>query len=267
MKNGNLPTMHLFAEIKRTDDENRIVEGYCFVNEEVGDGYKLTRSAMEEASEGYMQFPAIREMHGKNAAGLAEAITWDDKGCMIRTKIVDDAAWEKVKAGVYRGFSVGVNPKVVRGKEVLAVDWVENSLVDRPKDPDAQFNIMRADDLAGDTQCVELEDGDTLRSLAARAATVGRLDEIQAELTRAKESNESLTAEVERLKKLADPSQNKPVLHTGGGNPGNEPQKSKREELQEELQELTRADYTDKSEADKQAAFSRVQAIRNELGV
>jgi len=144
--------IRVFAPFTRVDDEARTVEGYCFVNELVeGDPYRLTRTAMEAATADYMTWGAVREMHTSAAAGTASdgsgelGVFWDDKGAMLRAKIVDDAAWEKVKAGVYKGFSVGVRPKVVRGKDVESCTWVENSLVDRPADPDAKFTLVRAD--------------------------------------------------------------------------------------------------------------------------
>lgn len=147
-----LPIIHLFGEITRRDDQERIVEGYVYVNPEVGDGVKLTRSAMEAATDDYMRWGAVREMHGRNAAGTAVDLTWDDKGAYFRCKIIDDAAWEKCKEGVYKGFSVGVKPLIVRGKDVTRCLWVENSLVDRPKDPDAAIALHRAEGYQGETE-------------------------------------------------------------------------------------------------------------------
>lgn len=152
--------IRIFAPITRVDSENRIVEGYAFVNEVVeGEGgIRLKRSAMEAATEDYMRWGAVRAMHQPIAAGTAEAVEWDEKGAFLRAKIVDDAEWAKVESGVYKGFSVGVRPRVVRGKSVEKCTWVENSLVDRPADPDAEFSIARADDADADID-VEIERG------------------------------------------------------------------------------------------------------------
>lgn len=134
-----LPVLHFFGEITRRDDAERTVEGYVFVNEDAGDGFRIRRSAMEAASDEY--FRNLREMHNpQTAVGTATDIVWDAKGCLCRFKIVDDAAWAKVVEGVYRGFSVGVRPLIARGSkpvDVTQVDWVETSLVDRPRDKDA----------------------------------------------------------------------------------------------------------------------------------
>jgi hypothetical protein len=149
--------IHLYGQIERRDDEARIVEGYVYVNEDVGDGRRLSRAAMEAATEDYMRWGAVREMHGANAAGTANdggatpglGVTWDERGAFFRCKVVDDAAWEKVKGGVYKGFSVGVRPMVVRGDTVTKCTWVESSLVDRPKDWDSRLTIARADGYDG----------------------------------------------------------------------------------------------------------------------
>lgn len=73
-------TFHLYGDILRRDEAERTVEGYVFVNEDPGDGLRLTRAAMEAATDDYMKWGAVREMHGKTAAGTCEALTWDEKG-------------------------------------------------------------------------------------------------------------------------------------------------------------------------------------------
>lgn len=130
-----------FETIERKEDGAYLVEGYAFVNEVVGGegGIRLKRSAMEAATPDYLKYGAIREMHQPIAAGTCLQATWDEKGCRLRAEIVDDAAIKKIERKVYKGFSVGVNPKLMRGKEVEECEWPETSLVDRPKDPDALF--------------------------------------------------------------------------------------------------------------------------------
>ena len=137
-----------YADISRVDDEQRIVTGMAFVNERVdGDPYTLTRSCMEKATSGYLEWAAVREMHGNSAAGTALNVDWKDEGAEITVRVVDDMAWKKVKEGVYKGFSVGVRPKIVRGNVVTEADWIETSLVDRPKDPGAKFSVFRVEEL------------------------------------------------------------------------------------------------------------------------
>lgn len=144
-----------FVPITRTEehDDYTLVEGYAYVNGRVpSDRYNLTRAAMEAASEGYMQFPAVREMHGSNAAGTGLGLSWDERGVHLSAKIVDPVARTKVKEGVYRGFSVGVQPTIVRGSDVTACRWNETSLVDRPADSDAVFTMVRVEGTEAETE-------------------------------------------------------------------------------------------------------------------
>ena len=141
--------------------EVRVPEGYGFVNEWVGDGYNLKRSSMVAATEDYMSWGAVREMHQPSAVGTALGrvtvtdadgnaeeldlgVSWDAKGAWLRTAVVGTEAILKLDAGVYKGYSVGIRATVMRGQDVEACTWIENSLVDRPADPDARIEIIRA---------------------------------------------------------------------------------------------------------------------------
>jgi hypothetical protein len=146
MPTQRMKPIHLFVPFetieRRDEDGAYIVEGYAFCNEVVGGegGIRLKRSAMEAATPDYLKFGAIREMHQPIAAGTCLQATWDEKGCRLRAEIVDDAAIKKIERKVYKGFSVGVNPRDMTEDRVVEVcDWPETSLVDRPKDPDALF--------------------------------------------------------------------------------------------------------------------------------
>lgn len=135
-------------EIVERGADQFIVEGYAFVNETVpGEkGISIRRSAMEAATHDYMTWANVREMHTANAAGVALSVDWDQKGAKIRAKIVDPTARMKCEEGVYKGYSIGVLPQVMRGKAVEKLLWYETSLVDRPMDPDAVFSIARRAD-------------------------------------------------------------------------------------------------------------------------
>lgn len=159
MKQSAAAPIQIFVPFTRVDPEKREVEGYAFVNEEVPSqpGIRLKRAAMEAATPDYIQWGALREMHDdKKAAGKTNTVEWEDKGALIRTKVVDDAAWQKVVEGVYKGFSVGVRPKLVRNGDIEKCVWVENSLVDRPADPDAIFTLVRVDESETDDNDVEI---------------------------------------------------------------------------------------------------------------
>ena len=99
--------MKLYAPFAKVDDEQRTVEGYA--STEALDSQKevVKREALIAALEPYMKFANIREMHGPSAVGIAHWAEIDEKGLRIGATIVDPLAWEKVKAGVYKGFSIG----------------------------------------------------------------------------------------------------------------------------------------------------------------
>ena len=142
----------------------------------------------------------------------------------------------------------------------MAVEWVENSLVDRPKDPDSKFTLMRADDAAKVLTCTVLEDNDSMAGLYSRAATADGMDDLRKQI-------ETQGKEIERLAAMDDPKQKKP--HMTGGKPESDPEDPavKRVALKTELQELSDDDYSGKTEKEKQKAYHRVQEIRGLLGV
>lgn len=174
--------IHFYAPITRVDPETRIVTGYCYVNPKVkGDKWNLKRAAMEAAGVEYMKAPAIRSMHRADvASGLGMSIEWDEKGCKISAEIVDDQEWRKVEKKVYRGFSIGGRPLIVRGNDVESFEWQETSLVDRPADPAALFCVGRADNSQGQYEVevieeeAEAEQGETHVNNGEQQADGGR---------------------------------------------------------------------------------------------
>ena len=143
---------HFYAEICKVDDEKRMVYGYASTEALDVQGEIVTKQAMAEALEDYMRFANIREMHQPSAVGVAKSVEMDDKGTFISAHVVDDSAWSKVKAGVYKGFSIG-------GKAIEKVDNVINalrlteiSLVDRPANPEALITLWKADAATSDAK-------------------------------------------------------------------------------------------------------------------
>jgi len=199
------------GEICRVDEALREVEGYLYVTPKVGQ-WDLLRSTMETAWADYSLWGNLREMHdAKSACGTLIRGEWDDKGCKATFKIADEAAWAKVKQGVYKGFSVGVVPKEVRGEQVLRCDWVETSLVDRPADGKARITLhRRAEGREGGMTCEnpapvapsETKDAPpatptpTPSALELMASMVTRLEEMQATIERVDARNESLEKEL-----------------------------------------------------------------------
>jgi phage head maturation protease len=139
---------NIFAAICKVDPDQRMVYGYASTEAMDSQGEVVTKAAMAEALEDYMKFANIREMHQPSAVGVAKSAEMDDKGCFLAAKVVDDDAWNKVKEGVYKGFSIG-------GKAVTKVDGTitslrlsEISLVDRPANPEAVIEVWKADGIA-----------------------------------------------------------------------------------------------------------------------
>lgn len=136
---------NIFAEICKVNDEQRMVYGYASTEALDVQGEIVTKEAISGALDEYMKFANIREMHQPSAVGVAKSAEVDDKGLYISCKVVDESAWQKVKEGVYKGFSIG-------GKALSKVEGViksmrlsEISLVDRPANPEALITVWKAD--------------------------------------------------------------------------------------------------------------------------
>jgi phage head maturation protease len=143
-----------FVDINKVDDEKRLVYGYASTLSLDSQGERVTKSAMVDAVDDYMKFANIREMHQPSAVGIAKSVSVDDTGMMIEAHIVDDAAWKKVKSGVYKGFSIG-------GKSTAKVDGVisgmklsEISLVDRPANPECVISLWKGDGIELDADAI-----------------------------------------------------------------------------------------------------------------
>lgn len=166
--------MQFYGEISRIDEEQRMVWGYASTEQKAMDGMVIKREALEGALEDYMAFANIREMHGMSAVGRADEGFVDDKGLYIGAKIVDDSAWKKVCERVYKGFSIkgpitardSVDRSIVTGLNIIEI-----SLVDRPSDPGAVFDVWRrAPDEPEDTGMTVKTDDEIQRDAQAPAA-------------------------------------------------------------------------------------------------
>ena len=146
--------MKLYAEISKTeemDDGTIKVWGYASSGAVDSDGETITSDAMKAALPDYLKFGAVREMHQAKAAGTAiEANVEADGRTFFGAHIVDSEAVKKVKAQVYKGFSIGgkVTERDTLDKTIIkGLKLVEVSLVDRPANPDAVFTMFKADGL------------------------------------------------------------------------------------------------------------------------
>lgn len=163
----------LYGAIQKVDAEQRLVWGYASTEAKDTAGEIVRKSALEGALKDYLEWGNIREMHKASAVGVAEEATVDDKGLYLCAKVVDDAAWAKVQAGVYKGFSIGgkVLGRDTKSKNIITkLALREISLVDRPCNPEARFDVWKAADI-GDSMPKE----DAAKAVADALAKVEEL--------------------------------------------------------------------------------------------
>jgi hypothetical protein len=158
--------MRLFADLSKVeeqDDGSLKVFGVASSGARDEAGEIVSPDAMKAALPGYLAFGAIREMHQPSAAGTALEVNVDDDGfTRLTAHIVDPVAVAKVKAGVYKGLSIGGKVLQRDPKDpttITALKLMEISLVDRPCNPEASINMWKADG-GFESDDLELEEPD-----------------------------------------------------------------------------------------------------------
>jgi phage head maturation protease len=139
--------IELFGTLQKIDADQRVVSGYASTEAVDSAGEIVLKSAIRAALPDYLKWANIREMQANVAVGVAEDAFVDERGLYIVAKISDDGAWSKVRAGVYKGFSVGGkvlgrDPK--SRKTITKISLHEISLVDRPRNTEARFDLWKA---------------------------------------------------------------------------------------------------------------------------
>lgn len=173
----------LFAELSKVeeqDDGTLKVWGYASSGAVDSDGETITPSAMKAALPDYMKWANVREMHQAKAAGTAiEAEVQDDGRTWFGAHVIDSEAVKKVRAGVYKGFSIGgkitsrdkVNKTIIDG-----VTLSEVSLVDRPANPEAVFTMMKMDaEKVGDEVAPVLVVADPIEKAGSRFSSTTKV--------------------------------------------------------------------------------------------
>jgi hypothetical protein len=138
--------MRFYWPIAKLDHEQRMVWGYASTEAEDEQGEIIRRDALEAALADYMRFANIREMHQPSAVGIAEEAAIDERGLYLGARIVDGEAWDKVVAGVYKGFSIGgrVTARDPADRKIITgLALTEISVVDRPANPEAVFDCWK----------------------------------------------------------------------------------------------------------------------------
>ena len=116
---------------------------------------------MAAAIPDYMKFGAVREMHGKSAAGTAlDAKVEKDGRTSFSALIVDPIAIKKVETGTYKGFSIGgrvTSRDATDNSIITGLNLIEVSLVDRPANPEALITMYKADDIDKEVDAVAVD--------------------------------------------------------------------------------------------------------------
>lgn len=135
-----------FVDIKKIDDEQRMVYGWASTGDLDKDGEIIEPAAFEKSLPDYLKFPTIREMHQPKPIGITKETRMEkNRGLFIAAKIVDSEAWMKVKEGVYRAFSIGGRVKDRIDNVIKEIELIEISLVDVPANPAAVITLFKGD--------------------------------------------------------------------------------------------------------------------------
>lgn len=134
-----------FYALRTVRRDGDAVWAYGYATTEEVDSYDtvFALSATREAVKDYERWRTLRGMHQPIAAGTVPVLELDDKGLWIGARVIDEAEIRKLEEGVYKGFSIGFEPRDGRwemrgGRDVFvftAYDLIEISLVDRNSNP------------------------------------------------------------------------------------------------------------------------------------
>lgn len=142
--------LKVFIPFQKKNKDKQIVEGIASSEVTDSQGEIVTIEAIKKALPDYMKFANIREMHQLSAVGKAISTEIDEinKALRLSCKVVDTNAWNKVKEGVYNGFSIGGAVLSKVGNKITELVLTEISLVDRPANPTAIFDVIKVKGLA-----------------------------------------------------------------------------------------------------------------------
>jgi hypothetical protein len=168
-----MPDNTMFLPITKVDEERHEIWGWGALEQpdavdEIMDynsskPYFMDWSSAAQKRSGGRSLGNLRAMHQTRVAGKLIDFRPDDKtlGFFVGAKIVDDGEWQKVKEGVYTGFSIGgsyvkrwpdgTHPGLIR----YTAKPSELSIVDAPCIPGATFQLTKADGV----QQVEFQPG------------------------------------------------------------------------------------------------------------
>lgn len=166
--------MLLSKDLGVTDEDQHIVEGIVTDGLIDIDGHIIDPEGFKEAMADYLEWGNIRDQHGLPVAKVIEILDWNK----FAVQVVDENVWKKIKAGLYKGFSVGIRvldvvvddvskytaesfagvPRVMaesikEGGFVFRITKMllaEVSIVDRPANPRARITSIKSMNLDND---------------------------------------------------------------------------------------------------------------------
>lgn len=156
-------TKSIYAKIEKIYHDKQIVEGIISKATPDDDDDLIPQDVIKAAWPDYMSFANVREMHDPKAIGKILKFKFLEDGTVwVRAKIVDRDAWEKVKEGIYKGFSIGGRALAwikenLNGKEIRRITKMllfEISLVDRPAHPDAKLLLWKGATVANHQKAI-----------------------------------------------------------------------------------------------------------------
>lgn len=134
-----------FIPLTKINSDERIVMGYASTPDLDSDGEVIETGALKKALPEYLEFPTIRRMHQLDPVGTTIQAEVTEQGLFISAKIVDNDAWEKIKAGVYKGFSIGGRILKRIQNTITDLSLTEISLVDVPANRHAVITLYKVD--------------------------------------------------------------------------------------------------------------------------
>jgi phage head maturation protease len=152
MTNLNARFYAPLSKIQKQDDGSLRIVGVASKESVDEAGEIIKASAMKKALPDFFKHGtgALRVMHRADiAAGTVDAATTDGDATVIEATIVDAEAIKKTLAGVFKGLSIGgkvIKRNATNRKVIEEINLVEISLVDRPCNGDATFELLKIAD-------------------------------------------------------------------------------------------------------------------------
>lgn len=134
------------AEITKVepDGDDLIVYGKATGPDLDLDGDRCDPAWLKKAMPDWFEWGNIREMHQPVLAGIGLELTEDGDDWYIKSKCIDPTVQKKIKAGGYKGYSIGIKNGERHNGIIDAGIICEVSYVDRPCNPTAKLALAKS---------------------------------------------------------------------------------------------------------------------------